>query len=51
MDRLAAAEFAAALDPEPVVPVHHDTFEAIEADAGAFVEDCHSRGVTAVLDE
>ena len=51
MDRLAAAEFAAALDPELVVPVHYDTFEAIEADAEAFVEDCRSRGVTAVLDE
>jgi L-ascorbate metabolism protein UlaG (beta-lactamase superfamily) len=51
LDRHAAAELAEALDPELVVPVHYDTFEAIEADAAAFVEDCRSRGVTAVLDE
>ena len=51
MDRHAAAELAAALDPELVVPVHYDTFEAIETDAVAFREDCRSRGVHAVLDK
>jgi len=51
MDRHAAAELAESLDPELVVPVHYDTFGAIEADAGAFLEDCRSRGVRAVLDE
>ena len=39
------------MDPELVVPVHYDTFEAIETDAAAFVEDCRSRDVDAVLDE
>ncbi|PSQ41063.1 hydrolase [Halobacteriales archaeon QS_9_68_42] len=51
MNRHAAAELAESLDPELVVPVHYDTFEAIETDAAAFVEDCRSRGVDAVLDE
>ncbi|WP_254841184.1 MBL fold metallo-hydrolase [Natronomonas marina] len=51
MDRHAAAELAEAMAPSVVVPVHYDTFEAIEADAEAFVEDCRSRGVSAVLDE
>ncbi|PSP79974.1 hydrolase [Halobacteriales archaeon QS_4_69_225] len=51
MDRHAAADLAEALDPWLVVPVHYDTFDAIEADAGAFRADCRSRGVEAVLDE
>jgi len=51
MDRHAAAALAEALDPELVVPVHYDTFDAIETDAEAFAEDCRSRGVRAVLEE
>jgi len=51
MDRHAAAALAEALDPELVVPVHYDAFDAIGADAEAFLEDCRSRGVRAVLDE
>ncbi len=51
MDRHAAADLAAVLAPDVVVPVHYDTFDAIEADAAAFLEDCRSRGVEAVLDE
>jgi len=51
MDRHAAADLAEALDPAVVVPVHYDTFEAIETDAEAFADDCRSRGVDAVLQE
>jgi len=51
MDRHAAADLAEALDPGLVVPVHYDTFEAIEADAEAFLEDCRERGLRAELDE
>jgi L-ascorbate metabolism protein UlaG (beta-lactamase superfamily) len=51
MDRHEAADLAAALDPDLVVPIHYDTFEAIEADAEAFAEDLESRGVPVALDD
>lgn len=51
MDRHAAADLAAALDPDLVVPVHYDTFEAIEVDAEAFASDLEDRGVGVELDE
>jgi len=51
MDRHGAADLAAAMDPDLVVPVHYDTFEAIEADAAAFAESLESRGVDVELDE
>lgn len=51
MDRHEAAELAEALDPALVVPVHYDTFEEIEADAAAFVDDLRTRGVQVTLDE
>ena len=51
MDRREAAALAERLEPDLVLPVHYDTFEAIEADADAFVVDVANRGVPVVLDE
>ncbi|ELZ18047.1 hypothetical protein C477_12602 [Haloterrigena salina JCM 13891] len=51
MDRREAADLAARLEPDLVLPVHYDAFEAIEADADAFVVDVANRGVPVVLDE
>jgi L-ascorbate metabolism protein UlaG (beta-lactamase superfamily) len=51
MDRHAAADLAAALDPDLVVPIHYNTFEGIEADSGAFAADLRERGVSVALDE
>jgi L-ascorbate metabolism protein UlaG (beta-lactamase superfamily) len=51
MDRREAADLAAAMRPDLVVPVHYDAFEAIEADAEAFAADLESRGVGVALDE
>jgi L-ascorbate metabolism protein UlaG (beta-lactamase superfamily) len=50
MDRHEAADLATALDPALVVPVHYDTFEAIEADADAFAAGLEDRGVRVELD-
>ncbi|WP_254547050.1 MBL fold metallo-hydrolase [Halomarina pelagica] len=49
MDRREAADLAAAVGASLVLPVHYDTFEAIETDAEAFVEDVRARGMDAVL--
>jgi L-ascorbate metabolism protein UlaG (beta-lactamase superfamily) len=51
MDREAAADLAEAMGPGLVVPIHYDTFEAIEADAEAFADDLERRGVPVSLDE
>ena len=51
MDRHDAAELAEAMDPELVLPIHYNTFAALEADSGAFAEDVARRGVPVVLDE
>ncbi|WP_458204807.1 MBL fold metallo-hydrolase [Haladaptatus sp. NG-SE-30] len=51
MDRREAAELAAALQPELVMPIHYDTFAALETDSGAFAVDVAKRGVPVVLDE
>jgi L-ascorbate metabolism protein UlaG (beta-lactamase superfamily) len=51
MDRHEAAALAGRLEPDLVLPVHYDAYEAIEADAAAFVVDVASRGVPVVLDE
>jgi len=51
MDREAAADLAEAMDPDLVVPIHYNTFEALETDSAAFAEDLRSRGVDVVLDE
>lgn len=51
MDRREAAELAEGLDPDLVVPIHYDTFEALETDADAFVEDLEERGVPVHIDD
>ena len=51
MDREAAADLAAAMDPDLVVPIHYNTFEAIETDSAAFAEDLGARGIEVALDE
>jgi L-ascorbate metabolism protein UlaG (beta-lactamase superfamily) len=51
MDREAAAELAAAMEPNLVLPVHYDTFPALETDSRAFAADVASRGVPVVLSE
>ncbi|PSQ15733.1 hydrolase [Halobacteriales archaeon QS_8_69_26] len=51
MDRREAADLAARLDPDLTLPVHYDTFEALETDSGAFAADVAARGVPVVLDE
>ena len=49
MDRHEAAAFARSVAPELVLPVHYDTFEAIETDASAFVEDLAADGIRVEL--
>lgn len=51
MDRTEAADLTEAMDPGLVVPIHYNTFEAIETDSRAFAEDLGARGVDVVLDE
>ena len=51
MDRHGAADLAADLRPDLVVPVHYNTFEAIETDSEAFAADVADRGVPVALDE
>ena len=51
MDREAAAALAADLDPGLVVPIHYNTFEALEADSQAFAGDVAAQGVPVALDE
>ena len=45
MDRHDAAAFARHLEPELVLPVHYDTFEAIETDVGAFADELREGGI------
>ncbi|MDX1747464.1 MAG: MBL fold metallo-hydrolase, partial [Halobacteriales archaeon] len=45
MDRHEAAEFARSVDPELVIPVHYNTFEAIETDVDAFAEELSESGI------
>ncbi|WP_276260870.1 MBL fold metallo-hydrolase [Haloglomus litoreum] len=51
MDRHAAAELAAAMDPDLVLPVHYNTFEALRTDSRAFAADVAEAGVPVVLSE
>ncbi|WP_227354419.1 MBL fold metallo-hydrolase [Haladaptatus salinisoli] len=51
MDRREAAALAERLGPELVLPIHYDTFSALETDSGAFAADVARRGVPVVLDE
>lgn len=49
MDRHGAAGLARAVDPALVLPVHYDTFAAIETDAEALVADLAGDGVAVEL--
>lgn len=49
MDRHEAARFAQHIDPALVLPVHYDTFDAIETDARAFKQDVEASGPEVVL--
>ena len=51
MNRAEAADLAASTEPGLVVPVHYNTFEALETDSGAFAADVAARGVPVALDE
>ncbi len=51
MDRHDAAALAERMNPDLVLPMHYNTFEALEADSGAFATDVARRGVPVVLDE
>jgi L-ascorbate metabolism protein UlaG (beta-lactamase superfamily) len=51
MDREAAAALAADVDPGLVVPIHYNTFDALETDSGAFAADVARRAVPVALDE
>lgn len=51
MDRREAAELAVAMDPDLVVPIHYNTFSALETDSAAFVADLEKEGVPVELDE
>jgi len=49
MDRHEAAEFAASVTPDLVLPVHYNTFEAVETDAEAFAEEVAGSGIRVEL--
>lgn len=51
MDRHDAAGLAEALDPDLTLPIHYNTFEALESDSDAFAVDVAGRGVPVALDE
>jgi L-ascorbate metabolism protein UlaG (beta-lactamase superfamily) len=51
MDRHEAADLATQLEPSLVLPVHYNTFEALETDSEAFVVEVAQSGVPVVLDE
>jgi L-ascorbate metabolism protein UlaG (beta-lactamase superfamily) len=45
MDRHEAAAFARSVEAELVLPIHYDTFDAIETDAEAFVTELEADGI------
>jgi L-ascorbate metabolism protein UlaG (beta-lactamase superfamily) len=45
MDRKEAAAAARAIVPDIVIPVHYDTFEAIETDVTAFEAELEPTGI------
>lgn len=49
MDRHEAASFARSVDPDLVLPVHYDTFEAIQTDAVAFAQELEAEGINVEL--
>ncbi|MXV60944.1 MBL fold metallo-hydrolase [Natronorubrum sp. JWXQ-INN-674] len=51
MNRSEAAELAADIDPDLVLPIHYNTFPDLEADSRAFAADVAASGVPVALDE
>jgi L-ascorbate metabolism protein UlaG (beta-lactamase superfamily) len=51
MNRQEAAALAEAMTPDLVVPIHYNTFEALETDSAAFAVDVAERSVPVALDE
>lgn len=51
MDRHDAAGLADELDPDLVVPIHYNTFEALAGDSAAFAADVAGRSIPVALDE
>ena len=51
MNRTEAAEVAAAIDPDLVLPIHYNTFPDLEADSRTFAADVAASGIPVVLDE
>jgi L-ascorbate metabolism protein UlaG (beta-lactamase superfamily) len=49
MDRHEAAEFVRSIEPALVLPVHYDTFEAVETDAEAFAAELRADGFAVEL--
>jgi L-ascorbate metabolism protein UlaG (beta-lactamase superfamily) len=45
MDRHEAAAFARSVGSDLVIPIHYDTFEAIQTDADAFREELEAEGI------
>lgn len=50
MDRHSAADLAEQLKPDLVLPIHYNTFAALEADDEAFAVDVATRGIPVALD-
>lgn len=51
MDRHDTAALAEDLDPDLVLPIHYNTFPALESDSTTFAGDVAKRSVPVVLDE
>lgn len=51
MNREEAADLAASIEPDLVVPIHYNTFEALETDSRAFAADVAAAGIPVALDE
>lgn len=51
MDRHDVADWAETIRPDLVLPIHYNTFEALETDEEAFVVDVARRSVPVALDE
>jgi L-ascorbate metabolism protein UlaG (beta-lactamase superfamily) len=49
MDRHEAAALARAVDPDLVLPVHYDTFDAVQTDAEAFAGELAADGIRVEL--
>ena len=51
MNRSEAADLAATIEPDLVVPIHYNTFPDLEADSRAFAADVAAAGIPVALDE